>query len=303
MDEVYDTTTTSGTPQEHVIKLRETIETLQNRAKDNIRRYWEASKRYFDRNRKDFHLETGQKVLVRLTDAERQKFESVKLAPRWSSPCTIVAEHSNGVTYKVLTDQNQVKVVHISRLIPLMKSWTIKGTDEEKSETSSPPTEGGIPTEEIEDEFIMYSPVTPQHRHISLPNVSPSPITLCKEPATSTPSTPTTINRPQATEEASQPMLQDDEEVAKPIPSRRVYISDNSASSESRSRKSDRTYSASEVSEPASSRPRLRPKQQEELRQEADVLREAEGYFNLCKPERRPINHANRHGRGHKPSC
>jgi len=78
--------------------------------------------RQYDKGRIDIKRRVGDLVLVSLTDAERAKFVSRKLAPRWSRPVKVTKILKNGVTYEVQKKDGTRAKLHITRLLPLRAS-------------------------------------------------------------------------------------------------------------------------------------------------------------------------------------
>lgn len=100
-------------------RLRNVITECHDRARHTVQAYWSSIKNRYDRNRKDITLKKGDLVLVALTDQQRLKYKSRKLAPRWSRPVTVVGTLTNGVTFRVRHDDGHEEIVHGSRILPL----------------------------------------------------------------------------------------------------------------------------------------------------------------------------------------
>jgi hypothetical protein len=104
---------------EHAGDLRDTIQRQVEETREVVSRYWSRMKARYDANRKDRPLLMGSWVLVRLSDYERSAFDCLKLAPRWSAPCRVIAVKSNGKTYDIQRETGRVDTVNIARLLPL----------------------------------------------------------------------------------------------------------------------------------------------------------------------------------------
>ena len=90
----------------------------RERAALQVAKAWDQRKRRYDASRKEIQLRAGDWVCVRLSEYERNKFPSLKLAPVWSEPCQIVDRLPNNVTYRVKLG-GETEVVHVTRLLPL----------------------------------------------------------------------------------------------------------------------------------------------------------------------------------------
>ena len=120
-----EVTTMSGGPSEweHIRRLHNTINTIHQKARDSVDKYWNAMKARFDKGRKDIGLSPGSVVLVQLTDAQRCMYPNRKLAPRWTRPGKVIRTLKNGVTHEVALEGGSM-TVHVSRLLPLEgESW------------------------------------------------------------------------------------------------------------------------------------------------------------------------------------
>lgn len=116
-------------------------------------------KRRFDK-RKDVVLEVGDRVLVRLSDYERQQEHAGKLAMRWSLPATVVERRANKKTYVVRRHDGREEVVNLERLLPVRgdvweaeaRSWSTAAGKRQPSperwrgDASSSESEGEEPT-------------------------------------------------------------------------------------------------------------------------------------------------------------
>ena len=103
---------------EYIRRLRNTINTIHQKARESVDKYWNSMKRRFDEGRKDVSLKPGDMVLIQLTDAQRCMYPNRKLAPRWTRPAKIVRALKNGVTYEVALEEGSM-TVHITRLLPI----------------------------------------------------------------------------------------------------------------------------------------------------------------------------------------
>lgn len=142
--------------KEYLESMRETISHAQSHARQALESTWlKMSKRYKPDTKK---IEIGDKVLIRLTDAERDKFPIRKLAPRWSEPSIVRGVLCNGKTFQVEREGTMI-VVNRERLIKLPPQTRLAGFAQQSTPTH---TEEKVATEEAagesEDEYWSASP-------------------------------------------------------------------------------------------------------------------------------------------------
>jgi hypothetical protein len=100
-------------------RLRNTITEAHQRSQTTVQAYWSRMKAYYDKRHSDIVMNPGDLVLIRLSDHEKAKYGSSKLAPRWSRPAKILRRLKNGVTYEVQRANELKESVHVSRLLSL----------------------------------------------------------------------------------------------------------------------------------------------------------------------------------------
>ena len=134
--------------KEYLQSLFETITHAQGHARQGLEASWLRMSRKYKPDTKI--IKSGDKVLVRLTEAERNKFPIRKLAPHWSVPATVCEVLSNGKTYRILRD-GQLITVNRERMMQLPPQTRLTGfrceddesqAEEEKESTYEAESEG-----------------------------------------------------------------------------------------------------------------------------------------------------------------
>jgi transposase InsO family protein len=118
----------------YVRRLRNIISQANNRARRNMNVYFESMKRRFDRARKDIKMKIGKLALVRLSDYERGKEQSRKLAPRWSLPVQIIERSPDDSNYVVRYLDGREERINIHRLLPIEEDYWERNKNAEVTE-------------------------------------------------------------------------------------------------------------------------------------------------------------------------
>jgi transposase InsO family protein len=120
----------------YVKRLRSVILNATQRALRALTTYHEKMKRQYDKKSRPKEYEKGAWVLVRLSDYERDKYPSVKLAPRWSEPRRVKEVSSDGSNCLVEGRDGRAERVNINRLLPLSQdTWVANGPPAKEVET------------------------------------------------------------------------------------------------------------------------------------------------------------------------
>ena len=115
---------------DYVESLRETIDHAKAHARRCLEVSWRSnSQRYKQDTSK---IQVGDKVLIRLTEWERNQFPIRKLAPHWSNPATVEEVLTNSKTFKVRKEDGEVATVNFERLHKLPVHARV---DEERNHT------------------------------------------------------------------------------------------------------------------------------------------------------------------------
>jgi len=99
--------------------LRRAVEEAKADALSSLQTYYDRYRERYDRSHSEMSLAAGDRVLVRLSDFERSKFECRKLAPRWSEPVRIVRVLTNNKACVVDRGNGHQESVNASRLLPI----------------------------------------------------------------------------------------------------------------------------------------------------------------------------------------
>ena len=120
--------------QEYLQSLYETIIHAQGHARQGLEASWLRMSRQYKPDTKV--IKNGDKVLVRLTEAERNQYPIRKLAPHWSAPATVCEVLTNGKTYKILRD-GQFIIVNRERLMLLPPQTRLSGFRNEETDSQA----------------------------------------------------------------------------------------------------------------------------------------------------------------------
>ena len=146
--------------QEYLKNLMETIMHAQGHARKGLEASWLRMSRQYKPDEKQ--IQKGDKVLVRLRDAERNQFPIRKLAPHWSAPATVCDILTNGKTYKILRDGQSV-TVNRERLIRLPPQTRLSGFSNEVPDSQAEEEMGSTyeAEEEEEEDYWTIRPTSP----------------------------------------------------------------------------------------------------------------------------------------------
>lgn len=175
-------------PTHYLKRLRNVISEAHARARTMVQAYWSRMKERYDRSRKELKIKPGELVLVSLTPNERAKFESRKLAPRWSRPAKVVKRLSNGVTFEVEKEDGTRLTVNGTRLLPLKAgSWGgFYGEDlgERKAQPKASATTPKAAEPEDDEEEDVYLVWRPSPTVAASPPQASPPKSLIDDPET-----------------------------------------------------------------------------------------------------------------------
>lgn len=161
-------------------RLRNVITECNEHARRMVQGYWTSVKRRYDQRRRDIQLRKGEMVLVRLTDEQRLKYGSRKLAPRWSKPATVTGTLDRGVTFKVKHVDGHEELVHGERILPVRdplwgELFPDPGLEKPAKTTTVPRTPSHPQDEDVEeDESVADAWVIQYNR----PPLVPLPVAL-----------------------------------------------------------------------------------------------------------------------------
>ena len=132
--------------EDYLKSLSETIDHAQAHARNNLEVSWTQMARRYKVDTSP--IEVGDRVLIRLTDAERSRFPIRKLAPRWSDPYPVVAVLTNGKTFQVQGESSLI-TVNRERVLKVAAKTRLEDTF---PRTSKKPSGGHIGTNEASDD-------------------------------------------------------------------------------------------------------------------------------------------------------
>lgn len=142
--------------QAYVKRLRSVILNATQRALRALTTYHEKMKRQYDKKSRRKEVEEGTWVLVRLSDYEREKFPSVKLAPRWSEPRRVKEVSKDRSTCLVEGRDGRAERVNTNRLLPLSQdTWVANEPPQDKVET---PAKTPARRDSSGSEGVWYAP-------------------------------------------------------------------------------------------------------------------------------------------------
>jgi len=109
----------------YVKRLSQIIQDATARARAELTKYYDRMRRQYDKSAKEKDVNIGDWVLIRLSDYERDKYPSVKLAPRWSEPQRVVELAKDKAWCKVAGYKSgATEHVNVNRVLPMGKdAW------------------------------------------------------------------------------------------------------------------------------------------------------------------------------------